>query len=171
MHSKKIPTRLWFPSDSTILHSVNTNGVKNNTITQRDVQLSATMLGPSKHALKGKTTRSQPDAVNVSLQRVDVPRTTRQFHNNVELAADVVFLNDVQFLTTMSEHVHHGTVGPVDNLTCPSLESQIKSVLRSYAVRGFRCVMTSVDPQFKALKDRNVVGHLLTCVVRVSMFT
>ena len=64
----------------------------------------------------------------------------------MELSADVMFLNDVPFLTSISEHIHYGTVCPVDNLTCTSLESELKKILRSYTVRGFRCVMISVDP-------------------------
>ena len=47
-----------FPSDKTILHSASTNGIKNNPITGRDVQISIDMLGPSKHAAQGKTTRT-----------------------------------------------------------------------------------------------------------------
>ena len=76
----------------------------------------------------------------------------------MELDADVMFLSDVLFLTSISEHTHYGTICPVDNLTCPLLESELKKVIRSYAVRRFRCVIISVNPQFKALKDRNLVG-------------
>ena len=56
-----------FPSDATIIHSVNTNSVKNSPFTQRDVEISKAMLGPSIYAAKGKTTRTQPDTVNVTL--------------------------------------------------------------------------------------------------------
>ena len=64
----------------------------------------------------------------------------------MELSVDAMFINDVPFLTSISEHIHYGTVGAIDNLTCVSLESEIKKVLRSYAIRGFRCVMISLDP-------------------------
>ena len=67
--------------------------------------------------------------------------TIRQFYNNIELSLDVMFVNDVPFLTSISEHIHYETVGAVDNLTCPSLEPEIKKVLRLYAVRGFRYVI------------------------------
>ena len=147
-----------FPSDSTIMYSVNTNGIKNSPFTQRDVELSKEMLGPSKYVAKGKTTRTKPDAVNVTLQRVDIPRTIKQFYSNAVLSVDVMFLNDVPFLTSISEHMHYGIAKPADNLKCMSLESQLKMILRSYAVRGFRVVMIAVDLQFQSLKDRNRVG-------------
>ena len=48
---------LSFPSDSTIIHSANTNGVKNSPITQREAKLSAEMLGLNKHSFKDKIAR------------------------------------------------------------------------------------------------------------------
>ena len=38
------------PSDATIIHSVNTNAIKNNPITRRDIVLTQDMLGRSKYA-------------------------------------------------------------------------------------------------------------------------
>ena len=69
-----------------------------------------------------------------------------------------MFLNDVLFLTTISEHIHYSTANAVDNLKYLTLEYQFKNVVRSYAIRGFRIVMIMVDPQFKASKDRNLIG-------------
>ena len=82
----------------------------------------------------------------------------KQFFNNIVLSTDVMFLNDVLFLTTISEYIHYSTANAVDNLKCPSLEYQFKNVVRSYAIREFHIVIIMVDPQFKALKDRNLIG-------------
>ena len=59
------------PTDSTIMCSVDLNGIKNNPITQRDAELSHEMLGLSKYASKGKTARTQPDGVNAESLRID----------------------------------------------------------------------------------------------------
>ena len=126
-----------FLLDSTITHSNNTNGIKNNSITQRDLELSTDILGPSRYISQGKTTRTQPNTVNISLQRVDIPRIIKQFYDNIELSTDIMFLNDVTFLTSILEHIHYGMASAVDNLTCMFLESKIKKVLRSYAMCGF----------------------------------
>ena len=55
----------------------------------------------------------------------------------------------------MPEHIHYDTVSALDNLKCHALETQVKGVLRSHAVRGFRIIVIDVYIQFKALKDRN----------------
>ena len=34
----------------------------------------------------------------------------------------------------------------------------MKNILRLYTIREFRIVIITVDPQFKALKDGNLVG-------------
>ena len=47
-----------FLLNSTMIHSINTNGIKNNSITQRDIELSLEMLGPNKYTAKGKTTHT-----------------------------------------------------------------------------------------------------------------
>ena len=56
-----------FLLDSTITHSVNTNEIKNNSITQRDLELSTDILELSRYVSQGKITRIQPNAVNISL--------------------------------------------------------------------------------------------------------
>ena len=47
-----------FSSEPTIIHSVNTNGIKNNSITQRDIEFSMGILGLSQYVAKGKTART-----------------------------------------------------------------------------------------------------------------
>jgi len=46
----------------------------------------------------------------------------KQFYNNIVLSADVMFLNNVPFLTTISEYIYYGTANVVDNLKYLSLE-------------------------------------------------
>ena len=60
------------------------------------------MLGPTKYETQGKTTRSKPDAVDMASQKIDVPSSILKFYKDVELVADVMHVNDVPLLTTMS---------------------------------------------------------------------
>ena len=62
-----------FPSNSTIIRSLNTNGIKNSPISQRDTEISQEILGPSRHACQGKSTCTQPDRVDATLQKIDAP--------------------------------------------------------------------------------------------------
>ena len=67
-------------------------------------------------------------------------------------------MNDVPFLTCVSHNVHCGTMLAADNLKCPTLEHDIRKMIRSYSVRGFNIVLIAVDIKLKILKDLNQTG-------------
>ena len=54
----------------------------------------------------------------------------------------------------------------VDNLKIVILEEGLKSIVRSYIVRGFYIRIICVNKQFKLVKDRNLVGVLFNVVLR-----
>ena len=95
------------------------------------------MLEKSRHIAQGKTTMSSPAGIDVDVQMVDLPREILGYYSNVQLSADAMYLNDVLFLFLISNHMHCGTSKAVDNLAALTLEEGLKSVIRSYAVRGF----------------------------------
>ena len=155
-----------FPSDETSIYSVLTNGIKNNPISKRDVQICNDVLGRIKCIAQGKTTMKQSDPVDVNSQIVKLPPATLTHYSNVQLAADVMCVNDVPFLTSMSNHLHHGSSSAVDNLKTPTLEEGLRNIIRCYNVRGFSISIIFVDIQFKFLKDRNVLGVTINVVSR-----
>ena len=59
-------------------------------MTQRDVGLAKEILGTSKHAIAGKTTRTRPDAVDEVMQAAKLPPTTMEYYKNVKLSIDVL---------------------------------------------------------------------------------
>ena len=122
------------------------------------------MLGLIKHEMQGKTTRSKPDAVGTKSQKIDVPRSIMKFYKDAELKADVMRVNDVTFLTTMSSDIHYGTIEVLKTLKCASLEFELKNVVISHAVKGFRIAIIVVDTHFKSLKDRNLLGVVVNVV-------
>ena len=142
-------------SDSAIMFSVSTRGIKNNHITRRDTLVGVDMLGFSKHVAQGKTTHTQSDEVSVPMQKIDIPSAILQFCNNVEILVDSTFGNNIPYLTSTSDHTHYGKVNSVDNLKYHALETQMKGILRSYTVRGFRTIVIGVDIQFSSLINRN----------------
>ena len=76
------------------------------------------MLGPIRCTVQGKTIRKRPHPVDLTLQRICVLRYIMKFYINTELSADVMFVNDVPFVASISENVHYGTVGAVNNMRC-----------------------------------------------------
>ena len=84
------------------------------------------MFGPSRHAAKGKSIRTQPDGTGLTLKWIDAPKTIKKLHHKLVLVSDTILLNGVPSLTRFYQHVHYGLVGTVDNLKCPSLEHVLK---------------------------------------------
>ena len=99
-------------------------------------------------------------------QTVLVPRIIKEFYNNVELLADVMHLNNIPFLTSISEHIYYGTANAIDNLTCVKIEDELKNVIRSYVAGKFRITLIIVDIQFKVLKNRNTICVTFNVVSR-----
>ena len=81
----------------------------------------------------------------MKIQRVDMLYTIRQFYNDISLIVDVMYINDVLFVTSVSENINYRTVSVVDNLTYPKLEGKLQGILRSYAIRRFRVVIISIN--------------------------
>ena len=112
-----------------------TNGIKNNPITARDVNIALKMLGKSKYRVEGKLVRNQPDAVIT--EYFPVPTSIFDYYKNFVLSVDVLFVNQIPFLASISKNIHYGTVKALDPMKIPVLEDEIKRVIRMYAVRGF----------------------------------
>ena len=151
------------PSDETLSYASDTNGLKNNKVTRRDVRLARDMLGISEHAMAGKRTRTQPDAVNAEEQLVALPPSILNYYKDVELSVDVLHVNRLPFLASVSKNIHFTTIDALDNMKTETMERVINMILRSYGIRGFRVITVHVDIQFKAISDRKT----LECGVNV----
>jgi hypothetical protein len=152
------------PSDETIIYSAMTNGIKNSPITKRDVKMAYDMLGRSKYGVEGKTVRRQPDAVVTD--SMPVPTTILDYYTDVSLSVDVMHVNQVPFLVSISEHIHYGTIRGLDSMKIPTLEEEINRIIRAYSVRGFNVKYVLVDIQFKAIKDRALLDAIVNIVAK-----
>ena len=150
------------PSDDTIIYSAMTNGIKNSPITRRDVKMALNMLGRSKYAVEGKTVRRQPNAVVT--ESMTVPTTILDYYVDVSLSVDIMHVNKVPFLISISQHIHYGTIRALDSMKIPILEEEIKRIIRMYSVRGFNIKYILVDIQFKAIKDRGNLNAIVNVV-------
>ena len=108
-------------------------------------------------AVQGKTTRTQPDAVVAQDNLVELSPSIKQYYGKVELAVDVMHVNRIPFLTSLSRKIHYGTVSALTDMKIPTMESYIKKIIRSYSVRGFHVTVIHVDIQFKAIKGQKLM--------------
>jgi hypothetical protein len=152
------------PSDETLIYSSMTNGIKNNPITKQDIAMALEMLGKSRYSVQGKTVRHQPDAIDT--ESVSVPTKILNYYTSVTLSVDVMHVNKVPLLVSISEHIHYGTVKALDLMKVPVLEQEIERIIKLYAVRGFHVKFILFDIQFKSIKDRNMLSVTVNVVGR-----
>ena len=142
-----------FPSDETMRHMARHNVILNCPIEHRDIDIANKIEGPNKAALQGKCTGHQSKPVNIPT-RVEVPDEVLQYYHNVVLAADILFVNQIPFLTTISRALHYTTVCALPDMKLNTIEVRLKRVIEQYDNRGFNVTELLVDRQFEGLKRR-----------------
>jgi hypothetical protein len=138
----------------TFLHIVNNKNLllQNCPITRKDIMAAKDILGPDMSSLKGKTVRgaSLPvDIKNMSL----VPATAVMLcYRDVTLCGDIIFLNKILFLMTVSRDLKFGTVKRIQNQKGPMILKAIKAVTKIYQRCGFKITNLLMDGQFEPIR-------------------
>ena len=90
--------------------------------------------------------------VPVDGQTNGVPPTILERFQNVVLALDLMFVNKIPFLITVSHGLHFGTVESLPNCQIPTVGVALSRVITTYCRRGFRVTTAHADPEFEALQ-------------------
>lgn len=141
------------PNDQTIIHMATKRTIKDNPIVPRDVRIANKILGPSVYSIKGKRTFRGKDVVETN-DIIPIPKTIEEHYMNLTIAADVMHVNQIPILATISRGVHYGTSTTLPTMKLDDLEEALIGVMKAYALRGFIVKFIMVDIQFKGLKDR-----------------
>ena len=80
----------------------------NCSIVASDVTNARTIFGPNRPGLRGKTVRQRPE--RVVTEYLWTPRDFYWLHHFVTLTADVMFVNGLEFFTTLGRDIGFGTV-------------------------------------------------------------
>ena len=118
-----------------LLNIVDTNQVRGLSITREDVKRAETIYGPNVYALKGKTTNRKVDHVVVPITRI--PKEILKDYKNITLCIDVMFINGIKFLLTVSRNIDFVTAQYVPSKKYSGYIKPIEAVCNMYAKRGF----------------------------------
>ena len=130
-------------------------------LTKADIQAAEDIYGLNLGALKGKTV-DRPNPHDTA--RVDhVPTSIMDLHHSVTLAIDVMFINRVAFLITISHNLKFGTVEAISNRQITTIVAKLKSVCQIYHHRGFRVTVILGDPEFEQIQP--TFSQLNCCAV------
>ena len=88
------------PTDDKFKQMVSSRSFTNCRVKVRDVTNARAIFGPYLPGLGGKTIRQKPERVDP--EYIGIPRDFYELHKSATLTADVMFVNVIAFLTTLS---------------------------------------------------------------------
>jgi hypothetical protein len=122
-----------FPSPCDFKNMVRSNTIKNCTVTPADIDNAHKLFGDDIATLRGKTVRNTHDAVMDDF--VAIPKDIMDLNKEVIMAADVMFVNGIPFVTTLAWKIKFLTIEYVPSRSEPNL---IKSLLNIISLQSTR---------------------------------
>ena len=105
------------------------------------------LCGPNIPTIKGKTTRCHPHKLISNM--VSIPHELHDTQCNVCLYIDIMYVNGMPFLTTISKNIKYHTVMWVADCTAPTITSLVESILKLYQWASFQVTEVCADCEFK----------------------
>ena len=138
------------PSTSTFLNLLKKNGIANCPVTPDYVEAAEYILGPDIRSLKGKTTQRSPPIVDSPV--IGVPADVLKQYQKVTLCVDIMYVNKVAMLVSISRKVKFGTIEIIPNNKSAVLMKGLKGILQVYQRRGFHVEMALMDGELGHLR-------------------
>jgi hypothetical protein len=149
--ARTIQRRIGRPSTKRYIELANKNRIKNCNVTGQDIRNAEHIFGPEKGSLQGKTVRKASDQV-ISGNLVPIPATILSHYRRVVLCVDVMKVNKMPFLVTISRAIKFGTVAWLKNAKAATILENIKIVRNTYVKRGFLLEIVEADGQFEPIQ-------------------
>ena len=90
-----------------------------------------------------------------------------QQYRHVTLSADVMKVNGIPFLMTISRHIKFGSAGKLDSMDNITIIKHFKLVFVAYASRGFTVTIILADNQFESMRGELAdMGAIINIVSR-----
>jgi hypothetical protein len=77
-----------------------------------------------------------------------------QQYQRAVMGMDIMFINKLPFLVTITRGLPFGTIEFLENRQVPTVQNALTKVLRVYRHRGFRMEMINADPEFEPLQEK-----------------
>ena len=148
--ARKIQKIIGRPTTRSFIHFLDNNLLPNCPVNRKDVLRAEQIFGPNIGSLKGKTVRRQPP--RVAVEEVSLPATIHEHYQEVTLACDIMYVNKIPFLMSISRHIRFGTAQHIKNQQGTTIFNGIRAIHQVYLQRGFRIRNAFMDGQFEPLR-------------------
>ena len=137
------------PSLKSYLRIIETRQLKNCPIHSEDVLAAEDIFGPDIGSLKGKTVRKGNSIVDTTL--VPIPAMILEKYKSLVLAADIMKVNKIPFLISISRAIKFGTVTLLANQKMETVLTCVKQICAVYAKPGFKITTLLMDGEFDSI--------------------
>ena len=145
--AKQLLHTLGYPSVVDHKTIIKTNMIQDNPVTKSNIKLMEHLYGPNILTIKGKTTRQHPQKLVSNM--VSIPHKICYTQCNVCLNIDIMYINGMPFLTTISKNIKYHTAMWVANHMAPTISNLVESVLKLYKRASFHVMEVCADCKFK----------------------
>jgi hypothetical protein len=152
------------PTDAQFLEMVRNKTIKNCPIKPKHITNACSIFGPSIAGVRGKTVRRKPEQVEAEPGRI--PDDFHCLHRFVVITAEVMFVNGIAFLTTLSQKIRLSTVEQLPSCMATQLSNSLTNIVRLYARTGFIVRVIMMDQVFDKVKDACEMVEINTTAVR-----
>ena len=117
--ARKLYHAIGNPSTRDFRSMLRSNMIRNCPITEEDVKIAEKIYGKDISTLKGKSTRTTlaPKVRDV----IQVPKALLREHRHVELCADIMYIQNMPFLTTTSKPISYHMIEWIPDKTTDTL--------------------------------------------------
>ena len=123
------------------------NGIRNCPVTLEDIAIAEKIFGQDVGSLKGKSTRTKP-APPVQ-NYIEIPPELLKAQENVTLCIDGMWVNGLQFLTTVSNNIKYRTATYLPNKKMETYKLQLKDIAKLHNKGGFVISNIKADNEVK----------------------
>jgi Reverse transcriptase (RNA-dependent DNA polymerase)/Zinc knuckle len=148
--ARRLQQTIGRPSTREFINIVNKNLLPNCPITAVDIMAAENIYGPDLGSLKGKTVRRKVDHVEAIV--TDVPCSIYERYKDVTVCADIMKVNGIPFLVSISRGIRFGTVEMVERKSAKVVLKAIQQIKQIYAKRGFNLHTLVMDGEFECLR-------------------
>jgi len=125
------------PATKDYIEYVEKGLIPNCPIIKQDIIRAEDILGPNLGSLKGKTTFKTPGRVTINTLD-DLPDGMLEEHGNVTLTVDIMYIDKIPFIVTLSRAIRFGTIKMIKDERKSTIIKSLEQVINAYHGRGFK---------------------------------
>jgi len=154
-HARTLYKSINKPGYAKFLRLLQNNYFRDSPVTTDNVKRAVFIYGRDVSNLQGRATRPRPQPLrDMTSSMIHLPPTIQAFHSAIQLSIDVMFVQTIPFVTTISnESYQFRTVEPIFKPNKDDLTKCIDNVIKMYKNRNIQIVQINGDNEFEHIRQ------------------